>query len=202
MLSTPPAFNLSQNQTLQFKSVAKISVGRKSESQSSFPFAIHLSMNHTDSLGAKQLFTPLRFRCQQVFFHFAKVFFAAPSGQLVGARETYVSFSNPRQELFCHPGKFLFPSPFRTWPARWRERLYAPFRPHRQAFFPQKNLRFCSMLTDCSISAPERQAKFPEYFFAAFSFAPLLSSPIDALSSPLWPKMRHFLQQHRLPPRS
>ena len=27
MLSTPPAFNLSQNQTLQFKSVAKISVG-------------------------------------------------------------------------------------------------------------------------------------------------------------------------------
>ena len=139
MLSTPPAFNLSQNQTLQFKSVAKISVGRKSESQSSFPFAIHLSMNHTDSLGAKQLFTPLRFRCQQVFFHFAKVFFAAPSGQLVGARETYVSFSNPRQELFCHPGKFLFPSPFRTWPARWRERLYAPFRPHRQAFFRKKS---------------------------------------------------------------
>ncbi|MCI7405598.1 hypothetical protein, partial [Desulfovibrio piger] len=72
----------------------------KSESQSSFPFAIHLSMNHTDSLGAKQLFTPLRFRCQQVFFIFAKVFFAAPSGQLVGARETYVSFSNLRQELF------------------------------------------------------------------------------------------------------
>ena len=96
-------------------------------------------MNHTDSLGAKQLFTPLRFRCQQVFFIFAKVFFAAPSGQLVGARETYVSFSNPRQELFCHPGKFLFPSPFRTWPARWRERLYAPFRPHRQAFFRKKS---------------------------------------------------------------
>ena len=140
VLSTPPAFNLSQNQTLQFKSVAKISVGRKSESQSSFPFAIHLSMNHTDSLGAKQLFTPLRFRCQQVFFHFAKVFFAAPSGQLVGARETYVSFSNPRQELFCHPGKFLFPPPFRTWPARWRERLYAPFQLHRQAFFRKK---FC-----------------------------------------------------------
>ena len=142
MLSTPPAFNLSQNQTLQFKSVAKISVGRKSESQSSFPFAIHLSMNHTDSLGAKQLFTPLRFRCQQVFFISRKFFFAAPSGQLVGARETYVSFSNPRQELFCHPGKFLFPSPFRTWPARWRERLYAPFRPHRQAFF-RKNSKKC-----------------------------------------------------------
>ena len=69
-------------------------------------------MNHTDSLGAKQLFTPLRFRCQQVFFISRKFFFAAPSGQLVGARETYVSFSNPRQELFCHPGKFLSRRPF------------------------------------------------------------------------------------------
>ena len=70
-------------------------------------------MNHTDSLGAKQLFTPLRFRCQQVFFIFAKVFFAAPSGQLVGARETYVSFSNPRQELFFAIRKnFFFRRPF------------------------------------------------------------------------------------------
>ncbi|WP_296989851.1 hypothetical protein, partial [uncultured Desulfovibrio sp.] len=53
---------------------------------------------------------------------------------------TYVSFSNPRQELFCHPGKFPSPSPLRTWPVRWRERLYAPFRPHRQAFSRKK---FC-----------------------------------------------------------
>ena len=72
------------------------------------------------------------------FFHFA-IFIAAPPGQLVGARETYVSFSNPRQGLFCHPGKSLFPSPFRAWPARWRERLYAPFRPHRQASFRKKS---------------------------------------------------------------
>ena len=96
-------------------------------------------MNHAESLGAKQLFTPLRFRCQQVFL-FHESFFAAPQGQLVGAKETYVSFSNPRQELFCHPGKFPSPSPLRTWPVRWRERLYAPFRPHRQAFSRKK---FC-----------------------------------------------------------
>ncbi|WP_337375013.1 hypothetical protein, partial [Desulfovibrio piger] len=70
------------------------------------------------------------------------------------------------------------------------------------SIFPQKNWWFCPLLTDYSINIPERQAKFPENFFAAFSFAPLLSSPIDTLSSPLWPKMRHFLQQHRLPPRS
>ncbi|WP_418741004.1 hypothetical protein, partial [Desulfovibrio sp.] len=138
-LSTPPAFNLSQNQTLQFKSVAKISVGRKSESQSSFPFAIHLSMNHTDSLGAKQLFTPLRFRCQQVFFIFAKVFFRGPVGATRWREgDLCLIFKPASRTFFCHPEKFLFPSSFRTWPARWRERLYAPFRSHRQAFSRKK----------------------------------------------------------------
>ena len=138
MLSTPPAFNLSQNQTLQFKSVAKISVGRKSESQSSFPFAIHLSMNHTDSLGAKQLFTPLRFRCQQVFFHFAKVFFAAPSGQLVGARETYVSFSNPRQELFLPSGKISFPVALSDVADSLARTALCAFSTPPSSIFPQK----------------------------------------------------------------
>ena len=138
MLSTPPAFNLSQNQTLQFKSVAKISVGRKSESQSSFPFAIHLSMNHTDSLGAKQLFTPLRFRCQQVFFIFAKVFFAAPSGQLVGARETYVSFSNPRQELFLPSGKISFSVALSDVASSLARTALCAFSTPPSSIFPQK----------------------------------------------------------------
>ena len=138
MLSTPPAFNLSQNQTLQFKSVAKISVGRKSESQSSFPFAIHLSMNHTDSLGAKQLFTPLRFRCQQVFFIFAKVFFAAPSGQLVGARETYVSFSNPRQALFLPSGKISFPVALSDVASSLARTALCAFSTPPSSIFPQK----------------------------------------------------------------
>ena len=53
-------------------------------------------------------------------------------------------------------------------------RLFDPTVKH----FPQKKLRFCPLLTDCSINTPERQAKFPENFFAAFPFAPLLSSPI------------------------
>ncbi|WP_455552520.1 hypothetical protein, partial [Desulfovibrio sp.] len=35
------------------------------------------------------------------FFFISRFFFAAPPGQLVGARETYVSFSNPRQGLFA-----------------------------------------------------------------------------------------------------
>ena len=112
MLSTPPAFNLSQNQTLQFKSVAKISVGRKSESQSSFPFAIHLSMNHTDSLGAKQLFTPLRFRCQQVF-SFSRKFFSRPRRGNSLARGRLMSHFQTRvKNFFCHPGNFFSRRPF------------------------------------------------------------------------------------------
>ena len=171
MLSTPPAFNLSQNQTLQFKSVAKISVGRKSESQSSFPFAIHLSMNHTDSLGAKQLFTPLRFRCQQVFFIFAKVFFAAPSGQLVGARETYVSFSNPRQELFLPSGKISFPVALSDVASSLARTALCAFSTPPSSIFPQKNLWICSLLTDYSINIPKRRRKFLINFFV-FSFLP------------------------------
>ena len=138
MLSTPPAFNLSQNQTLQFKSVAKISVGRKSESQSSFPFAIHLSMNHTDSLGAKQLFTPLRFRCQQVFFHFREsFFFAAPSGQLVGARETYVSFSTASR-TFLPSGKISFPVALSDVASSLARTALCAFSTPPSSIFPQK----------------------------------------------------------------
>ena len=168
MLSTPPAFNLSQNQTLQFKSVAKISVGRKSESQSSFPFAIHLSMNHTDSLGAKQLFTPLRFRCQQVFFIFAKVFFAAPSGQLVGARETYVSFSNPRQELFLPSGKISFPVALSDVASSLARTALCAFSTPPSSIFPQKILRICSLLTDHSINMPKRHRKMFAFFQATY----------------------------------
>ena len=168
MLSTPPAFNLSQNQTLQFKSVAKISVGRKSESQSSFPFAIHLSMNHTDSLGAKQLFTPLRFRCQQVFSFSRKFFFAAPSGQLVGARETYVSFSNPRQELFLPSGKISFPVVLSDVASSLARTALCAFSTPPSSIFPQKILRICSMLTVYSINIPKRHRKLFAFFQATY----------------------------------
>ena len=168
MLSTPPAFNLSQNQTLQFKSVAKISVGRKSESQSSFPFAIHLSMNHTDSLGAKQLFTPLRFRCQQVFSFSRKFFFAAPSGQLVGARETYVSFSNPRQELFLPSGKISFPAALSDVAGSLARTALCAFSTPPSSIFPQKILRICSLLTDYSINILERHRKMFAFFQATY----------------------------------
>ncbi|WP_418735953.1 hypothetical protein, partial [Desulfovibrio sp.] len=150
---------------------AKISVGRKSESQSSFPFAIHLSMNHTDSLGVKQLFTPLHFRCQQVFFIFAKVFFAAPSGQLVGARETDVSFSNPRQELFLPSGKISFPAALSDVADSLARTALCAFSTPPSSIFPQKILWICSLLTDYSINTPKRHRKFLINFFV-FSFLP------------------------------
>ena len=171
MLSTPPAFNLSQNQTLQFKSVAKISVGRKSESQSSFPFAIHLSMNHAESLGAKQLFTPLRFRCQQVF-SFRESFFAAPPGQLVGAKETYVSFSNPRQELFLPSGKISFPVALADMASSLARTALCAFSATPSSIFPQKILHSCPQPADYTTNIPERHRKMLGILRVAMLSAP------------------------------
>ena len=77
-------------------------------------------------------------------------------------------FQTRVKNFFCHPGKFLFPPPFRTWPARWRERLYAPFQLHRQAFFPQKILWIYSPLTDYSINILERHRKMFAFFQATY----------------------------------
>ena len=145
-------------------------------------------MNHADSLGAKQLFTPLRFRCQQVFFHFAKVFFRGPSGQLVGARETYVSFSNSRQELFLPSGKISFPVALSDVASSLARTALCAFSIPSSSIFPQKILRICSLLTDYSINIPKKHRKFLIIFFAFFLFASLLFPPIEPLSSPLRPE--------------
>ena len=171
MLSTPPAFNLSQNQTLQFKSVAKISVGRKSESQSSFPFAIHLSMNHTDSLGAKQLFTPLRFRCQQVFFIFAKVFFRGPVGATRWREGDLCLIFKPASRTFLPSGKISFPAALSDVASSLARTALCAFSTPPSSIFPQKILRICSLLTDYSINIPKRHRKFLINFFV-FSFLP------------------------------
>ena len=76
MLSTPPAFNLSQNQTLQFKSVAKIPVGTEIRISKFFPLALHLSMNHSPfSLGARARFYALSFGLSTSFSLFPKISF-------------------------------------------------------------------------------------------------------------------------------
>ena len=170
MLSTPPAFNLSQNQTLQFKSVAKISVGRKSESQSSFPFAIHLSMNHTDSLGAKQLFTPLRFRCQQVFFIFAKVFFRGPVGATRWREGDLCLIFKPASRTFLPSGKISFPVALSDVASSLARTALCAFSTPPSSIFPQKILWICVLLTDYSINTPKRHRKMFGFFFAIFHF--------------------------------
>ena len=137
MLSTPPAFNLSQNQTLQFKSVAKISVGRKSESQSSFPFAIHLSMNHTDSLGAKQLFTPLRFRCQQVF-SFSRKFFRGPVRETRWREGDLCLIFKPASRTFLPSGKISFPVARSDVTSSLARTALCAFSTPPSSIFPQK----------------------------------------------------------------
>ncbi|WP_418731130.1 hypothetical protein, partial [Desulfovibrio sp.] len=117
---------------------AKISVGRKSESQSSFPFAIHLSMNHTDSLGAKQLFTPLRFRCQQVFY-FRESFFSRPRRGNSFARGRFISHFQTRvKNFFAIRENFFSRRPFgrsQLVGANGFMRLFDPIVKH----FPAKN---------------------------------------------------------------
>ena len=72
------------------------------------------------------------------FFYFAKVFFAAPSGQLVGARETYVSFSNPRQELFLPSGKISFPVALSDVASSLARTALCAFSTPPSSIFPQK----------------------------------------------------------------
>ena len=74
------------------------------------------------------------------FFHFRESFFSRPRRGNSLARGRLMSHFQTRvKNFFAIRENFFFPSPFRTWPARWRERLYAPFRPHRQAFFRKKS---------------------------------------------------------------
>ena len=167
MLSTPPAFNLSQNQTLQFKSVAKISVGRKSESQSSFPFAIHLSMNHTDPLGAKQFFTPLRFRCQQVFFSFRESFFSRPRQATRWREGDLCLIFKPASRTFLPSGKISFPVVLSDVASSLARTALCAFSTPPSSIFPQKNLRFCPLLTDCSINMLKRQTNLLIFSFCA-----------------------------------
>ena len=197
MLSTPPAFNLSQNQTLQFKSVAKISVGRKSESQSSFPFAIHLSMNHTDSLGAKQLFTPLRFRCQQVFFIFAKVFFRGPVGATRWREGDLCLIFKPASRTFLPSGKISFPAALSDVTSSLARTALCAFSTPSSSIFPQKILRICSLLTDYSINIPKRHRKMFGFFFAIFHF--LLPFLLGKSTHSLLEKASFSLQETRLP---
>ena len=105
VLSTPPAFNLSQNQTLQFKSVAKISVGTEIRISKFFPTRSSL-VNEPCALsfGARSVSTLPFAACQLLFSIFRKFLFGIAG-----------SFSPPRNsflirfyENFASPVKTFF----------------------------------------------------------------------------------------------
>ncbi|WP_279135794.1 hypothetical protein, partial [Desulfovibrio piger] len=74
-------------------------------------------------------------------------------------------------------GKISFPVVLSDVASSLARMALCAFSTPSSSIFPQKNLWFCSILTDYSINTPEKQVKFPKNFFAAFPFAFLLSSP-------------------------
>ena len=72
------------------------------------------------------------------FFIFAKVFFRGPVGATRWREGDLCLIFKPASRTFLPSGNISFPVALSDVPARWRERLYAPFRPHRQAFFRKK----------------------------------------------------------------
>ena len=111
VLSTPPAFNLSQNQTLQFEFTqmprrSKLPGTLENLKESLLPFAIRLSMNSAPSLGADIIYKSCMAVCQEVFyyfFHFPNLFRRKDSYNI----SPISSLSRDIFLLFQLPGKLL-----------------------------------------------------------------------------------------------
>ena len=127
-------------------------------------------MNHTDSLGAKQLFTPLRFRCQQVFFIFAKVFFRGPVGATRWREGDLCLIFKPASRTFLPSGKISFPAALSDVASSLARTALCAFSTPPSSIFTQKNLRICVLLTDYSINMLKRHKKMFGFFFAIFHF--------------------------------
>ena len=125
-------------------------------------------MNHTDSLGAKQLFTPLRFRCQQVFFIFAKVFFRGPVGATRWREGDLCLIFKPASRTFLPSGKISFPVALSDVAGSLARTALCAFSTPPSSIFPQKILRICSMLTVYSINIPKRHRKLFAFFQATY----------------------------------
>ena len=128
-------------------------------------------MNHTDSLGAKQLFTPLRFRCQQVFFIFAKVFFRGPVGATRWREGDLCLIFKAASRTFLPSGKISFPVALSDVAGSLARTALCAFSTPPSSIFPQKNLWIYALLTDYSINIPKRHKKMFAFFFAIFHFS-------------------------------
>ena len=176
MLSTPPAFNLSQNQTLQFKSVQRFLLGRNQNLKVLFPLALHLSMNQKKSFSLPPFFAAF---VNMLFCHrFVNNFF----GNL---QKTFCEgFLKPR--CFMRRGKLLrsslmpvnnfflffpeifFPEPSEKGCFSGGERDVYAFKTEVsiffQNFFPRARfsfLLFFSRMGSSSQTSPCRYAVFP-----------------------------------------
>ena len=155
MLSTPPAFNLSQNQTLQLKSLLPVPrpLGLNQLNSKLFSrFALHLSKNRRPlpqprrfPSAAKRELTPPGSACQQLFFQTAKFFFEARPEEFSPAHKRALIPTPSRcQQLFSVFSKNFLPCRARPpGPARLNGTLcpaaartgYAPLRDSCQRLF-------------------------------------------------------------------
>ena len=176
-------------------------------------------MNHAESLGAKQLFTPLRFRCQQVFFHFAKVFFRGPAGATRWREGDVCLIFKPASRTFLPSGKISFPAALVNMATSLARTALCAFSATPSSIFPQKILRICPFPADHPTNIPERHRKMLAFFLSdtilttrkgqlqAIPGCPRhVSSPMHLCAIPVQsgnaahePPGRHIFQPHRLP---
>ena len=146
VLSTPPAFNLSQNQTLQFKSVQRFLLGRNQNLKVLFPLALHLSMNQKKSFSLPP-------------------FFAAFVNMLFCHRIVNNFFGN-LQKTFCEG--FLKPRCFMRRGRLLRSSLmpvnsFSPFFP--EIFFQEPSEKGCFQAANAMSTLPGQECQsFPKIF--------------------------------------
>ena len=164
VLSTPPAFNLSQNQTLQFKSVQRFLLGRNQNLKVLFPLALHLSMNQKKSFSLPPFFAAF---VNMLFCHrFVNNFF----GNL---QKTFCEgFLKPR--CFMRRGKLLRSSlmPVNNFLSFFRKSSFRNLQ--RKAVFHAANAMSTLPRQECQ--------SFSKIFFQEHVFSFRLSSAPHGLS--------------------
>ena len=146
VLSTPPAFNLSQNQTLQFKSVQRFLPGRNQNLKVLFPLALHLSMNQKKSFSLPPFFAAF---VNIVFCH-----------RIVN------NFFGNLQKTFCEG--FLKPRCFMRQGRLLRSSLmpvnsFFPFFP--EIFFQEPSEKGCFQAANAMSTLPGQECQsFPKIF--------------------------------------
>ena len=101
-------------------------------------------MNHADPLGAKQLFTPLRFRCQQVF-SFRESFFRGPAGATRWREGDVCLIFKPASRTFLPSGKISFPVALADMASSLARTALCAFSATPSSIFPQKILHSCPL---------------------------------------------------------